>query len=60
MTKDFIQDSSFMQTIRDRVPLSRAGVPEELAGTAVYLASRALDYLTGHALVIDWGWTARL
>ncbi len=60
MTRDFTQDNSFMQTIRDRVPLSRAGVPEELAGTAVYLASKASDYLTGHALVVDGGWTARL
>ncbi len=60
MTRDLTGDSSFMAFIRERVPLGRGARPEELAGTAVFLASRASDYITGHALVIDGGWTAML
>ncbi|MBE7413820.1 MAG: glucose 1-dehydrogenase [Deltaproteobacteria bacterium] len=60
MTRDLTGDSSFMAFIRERVPLGRGARPEELAGTAVFLASRASDYVTGHALVIDGGWTAML
>lgn len=60
MTAEFLKDSEFMAYISGRVPLSRAGLPHELAGTAVFLASKASDYMTGHALVIDGGWTACL
>lgn len=60
MTEDFTKDESFMRTVKTRVPLSRCGEPVELVGTVIYLASRASDYMTGHALVIDGGWTAGL
>lgn len=60
MTKDFVKDPNFMQMIKTRVSLGRYGNPQELAGTAVYLASDAASYTTGHALVADGGWTAGL
>lgn len=60
MTAGFLKEGSFVDYIKRRVPLSRAGFAHELAGTVVYLASRASDYMTGHALVIDGGWTACL
>lgn len=41
------------------VPMHGVGVPDDLKGTAVYLASKASDYVTGHILVIDAGYTAR-
>lgn len=41
------------------VPMHGVGVPDDLKGTAVYLASRASDYVTGHILVVDAGYTAR-
>ncbi|WP_394849140.1 glucose 1-dehydrogenase [Pendulispora brunnea] len=41
-----------------RTPMGRVGVPEEIAGGALYLASDAASYLTGHTLVIDGGLTA--
>ena len=60
MTEGLLKDESFMQTIKTRVPLGRCGEPEELVGTVIYLASKASDYMTGHALVIDGGWTSGL
>ena len=38
-------------------PMKRYGQPDEIAGGALYLASDAASYLTGHALVIDGGMT---
>ena len=60
MTDDFLKDKQFMNMIKAKVPLGRYAAPDELVGTVIYLASRASDYMTGHALVIDGGWTAGL
>ena len=37
------------------VPADRLGLPEDMAGAAVYLASADADFVTGHALVVDGG-----
>jgi len=37
------------------IPLKRFGKPEEVAKTAVFLASNDSSYITGHALVMDGG-----
>ena len=44
--------------IRSRIPHGRWGEPQELAGTAVYLASAASDYVNGVALPVDGGYTS--
>jgi NAD(P)-dependent dehydrogenase (short-subunit alcohol dehydrogenase family) len=41
----------------DHTPIGRVGQPEELAGTAIYLASAASDYVTGQNLLVDGGYT---
>jgi 2-dehydro-3-deoxy-D-gluconate 5-dehydrogenase len=45
--------------ILQRIPAGRWGTPQDLAGTVVYLASRASDYVHGHVLVVDGGWLGR-
>ncbi len=41
----------------ERIPLGRIAVPEDVAGAAVFLASRAADFITGQNLFIDGGRT---
>jgi 2-deoxy-D-gluconate 3-dehydrogenase len=42
-----------------RIPAGRWGLPEDLAGAAVFLASSASDYVHGAILPVDGGWLAR-
>lgn len=44
--------------IQVRIPHGRWGEPDELAGAAVFLASRASDYVTGIAMPVDGGYTS--
>ncbi len=47
------------QTITERIPAGKWGTPQDLAGAAIFLASRASDYVHGHVLVVDGGWLSR-
>ena len=58
-TKPLQEDPERFEAIRDRIPAGRWGTPEDLAGTVVFLASPASDYVSGHVLVVDGGWRAR-
>jgi len=45
--------------ILGRIPAARWGLPADLAGPVVFLASAASAYVTGHTLAVDGGWLAR-
>jgi 2-deoxy-D-gluconate 3-dehydrogenase len=47
------------RAILDRIPAGRWGVPEDLAGAVVFLASSASNYVHGHLLAVDGGWLGR-
>ena len=44
------------EAILDRVPLRRLGVPEDIVGPILFLASEAASYITGQTIVVDGGW----
>jgi 2-deoxy-D-gluconate 3-dehydrogenase len=52
-------DETRNREILGRIPAGRWGKPEDLAGAAVFLASRASDYVHGTILPVDGGWLAR-
>jgi 2-deoxy-D-gluconate 3-dehydrogenase len=53
------QDPDRSRQILERIPAGRWGQPDDLAGAAIFLASRASDYINGHVLVVDGGWMGR-
>jgi Dehydrogenases with different specificities (related to short-chain alcohol dehydrogenases) len=56
LTKDLMSDPANRTEILSRIPAGRMGVPGDLAGAAVFLASAASDYVNGHVLCVDGGW----
>jgi 2-deoxy-D-gluconate 3-dehydrogenase len=58
-TQRLRDDAARSAEISARIPAGRWGEPDDLAGAAVFLASRASQYVNGHVLVVDGGWMAR-
>ncbi|TOM79292.1 2-dehydro-3-deoxy-D-gluconate 5-dehydrogenase KduD [Vibrio parahaemolyticus] len=52
-------DADRNQAILERIPAQRWGLPEDLAGPVIFLASSASDYVNGYTLAVDGGWLAR-
>ena len=58
-TKALREDPQRSRQITERIPAGRWGQPDDVAGAAVFLASKASDYVHGHVLVVDGGWMGR-
>jgi gluconate 5-dehydrogenase len=57
MNAPLIADAEFSAWVAARTPAGRWGEPPEIAGAAVFLASSAADYVTGHVLFVDGGFS---
>jgi 2-deoxy-D-gluconate 3-dehydrogenase len=58
-TKLIRDDEKRYNEILNRIPAGRWGMPEDLAGAVVFLASDAANYVNGYTLAVDGGWLAR-
>lgn len=58
MTRPFLKDETFTQSVIDKIKLGRLGQVEDLMGAVVFLASDASALMTGASLLVDGGWTA--
>jgi gluconate 5-dehydrogenase len=60
MNQALIDNPAFDAWVKGRTPAKRWGRPDELIGTAVFLASSASDYVNGQIVYVDGGMTAVL
>jgi NAD(P)-dependent dehydrogenase (short-subunit alcohol dehydrogenase family) len=51
------ESPQILEKVTEPMPMSRIGEPDEIAGAAVFLASKASSYVTGQAIVVDGGAT---
>lgn len=58
MNAPLIANEKFSSWVLQRTPAARWGQPREIAGAAVFLASSAADFVTGHVLYVDGGFSA--
>ncbi len=58
-TEALRNDPDRSKAILDRIPAGRWGTPEDFAAPAVFLASKASDYMHGSILTVDGGWMGR-
>jgi gluconate 5-dehydrogenase len=58
LTRHLVADEAFTGWVKGRVPLGRWGQVDDLVGAAIFLASDAASFVTGHVLYVDGGVTA--
>jgi gluconate 5-dehydrogenase len=58
MNAPLIANEEFSAWVAKRTPAGRWGDPPEIAGAAVFLASEAANYVSGHLLYVDGGFSA--
>lgn len=59
LTEDLVNDPGEGASLLARIPVQRWGVPDDLKGIAIFLASSASDYISGAVIPVDGGFLAR-
>ncbi len=59
LTAPMFKEPEFRDYVLDNTPLGRIGTTHDVVGAIIFLASEASNYVTGHTLLIDGGWTAK-
>lgn len=59
LTRKRLENKKYYKYLIDRNPLERIGKPEDLIGAIIYLSSEASNFVTGHTILIDGGYSAR-
>ncbi|MDR6550493.1 SDR family NAD(P)-dependent oxidoreductase [Paenibacillus qinlingensis] len=60
LTKPLIDNPAAFAPYLETIPMGRAGVPEEIADAALFMATSDSRYMTGHCLVVDGGQLIKL
>lgn len=60
LTQHLAADPGFDSWVKQRVPMARWGDPQELLGAAIFLSSKASNYISGQTIYVDGGWLAAL
>ena len=56
--EDVQKNVEFINRLKKKIPMGRIGLPDELKGIMIFLASDASSYITGENILVDGGWTA--
>lgn len=56
-TRALYEDDTWVDYITDRIPLRRIGIPTDLDGAIIFLASDWSEYITGQLILVDGGFT---
>ncbi len=59
MTQWRLDQPDLRTAVESQIPVGRVATPDEIADAIAVLATGRMAYMTGHALVVDGGWTAR-
>ena len=59
MNEKLLKDENRTKEISERIPVKRWGTPNDMKGTALFLASAASDYLSGAIIPVDGGYLCR-
>jgi len=60
MTRDILGDGNVRDSNLRCIPMRRFGVPGDISGAVLFLASDAAGYITGQTIVVDGGWSASI